>query len=63
MNSLFYMLQIFAIVSLPIFLLAGTVLLSMIAFTVLKNQLRTRIAMRRIAARPSSAHAPQIPCL
>jgi len=39
-----YMLQIFLLVSIPIFALAGTVLLSMITWTKAKHYLRTRLS-------------------
>jgi hypothetical protein len=42
-----YMLQIFLIVSIPIFVLAGTVLLSMIMWTELNLRLRSRLAAHR----------------
>jgi hypothetical protein len=38
------MLQVFLLVSIPIFALAGTVLLSMIAWTKLKYYVRTRLS-------------------
>jgi hypothetical protein len=39
-----YMLLVFLLVSIPIFVLAGTVLLTMIALTKAKHYLRTRIS-------------------
>jgi hypothetical protein len=39
-----YMLEIFLLVSIPIFALAGTVLLTMIAWTKARHYVRTRIS-------------------
>jgi len=40
----FYMLQIFLVVAIPIFVLAGTVLLSMIAWTKTKDYLVSKMS-------------------
>jgi hypothetical protein len=53
-----YMLQIFLVVAIPIFVLAGSVLLSMIAWTEMKDYARARIAMRRIVTRVGSSNRP-----
>jgi hypothetical protein len=44
-----YMIEVFLVVSIPIFVLAGTVLLGLIAWTQLKDYARARLAMHRIA--------------
>jgi hypothetical protein len=41
---MFYMIQIFLLVSMPIFALAGTVLLSMIAWTKAKDYVHTKFS-------------------
>jgi hypothetical protein len=45
--SMFYMLQIFLVVSIPIFVLAGAVLLSMIVWTEIMRFLSARAVSRR----------------
>ena len=44
-----YMIEVFLVVSIPIFVLAGAVLLTLIAWTEAKDYARARLAMRRIA--------------
>ena len=51
---MFYMLQVFLVVSIPIFVLAGTVLLSMIAWTALRDYVRAHIVMRPVTTQISS---------
>jgi hypothetical protein len=53
---MFYMLQVFLVVSIPIFVLAGTVLLSMIAWTEIKDYARARFTNPRPRLNPLPSH-------
>jgi hypothetical protein len=48
-----YMFKIFLVVAVPVFGLAGTVLLTVVAWTAAKNYARALLAMRRIAGAAS----------
>jgi len=45
-----YMFKVFLVVSVPVFGIAGVVLLTMIAFSVAKDFVCNRLAMRRVIA-------------
>jgi hypothetical protein len=45
-----YMFKVFIVVALPVFGLAGAVLLTLMAWTEAKQYARARVAMQRIAA-------------
>jgi CHASE3 domain sensor protein len=49
-----YLFKVFLVVALPVFSLAGAVLVSFIAWSEAKDYTRARLAMRRIAAAASS---------
>ena len=55
---MFYMFQVFLVVSVPIFVVAGVVLLFLMAWTEVKDYAHARIAMRRAAGQASSQSHP-----
>ena len=44
-----YWLQVYLLIAIPIFVLGGTVLLTLMAWAMLKEYVRSRLAIRQIA--------------